>query len=125
MPSRSTQVRRAMGARDRQIKELMQAELARLTNERGGERWWGGHWSKANPQPIFAYSTKKITRGNDEGWASWVEVPVTTSTPVRFKPIPESYVLHRQRKQAKARAWNMWQGWRLSRGLSLSWRSFA
>jgi hypothetical protein len=128
MSVRDRQVRDAMRTRDRQVKQAMQDELKRLVDEAEGERWWGGHWSRANPQPMFCYSTRKITRGAEEGWASWVAVPLTPQ-PGRphatFEVVEESYVLHRQRKQAKARAWNMWQGWRLARGLQVTWRDWA
>jgi hypothetical protein len=123
MPTRSTQVRHALGTRDRQIKAAMQAELARLVRDARGRRWYGGYYSKANPQPLFCYSTQKITRGTEEGWASWVELPDPDRS--SFTPDEDSYTFHRQRKEAKARAWNLWQGWRLARGLRVSWGSFA
>lgn len=110
-------------ARHEQVEAAIAAEVSGLAD---GKRWRG--WGGRGQQPTFAYTTEKVQRPAaqwggymaarvSEGWVSYAIVD--------GEAISSSFVLHATRKAAKARAWNLWQGYRLARGLTVSWRSFA
>lgn len=112
----------ARNARRVQIERTLAEDAARSRRRQAtGWRYYGGRAAKKNPQPMFCWSTTKVTVGNDTGWTSWVKVPVGPPESRVWEDVEESTVLHRTRKGAKARAANLYTGWRLARGLTPYW----
>lgn len=123
MPTpRERQVKDAMAARERQVKATEKEELERLVQGDVRYRWWRG---RAKGDPGFLYTTEAVECFGKRGWVSWIERQDATQMPGVTAAITESFVLHKTRNAAKARAWNLYQGWRLAEGLSTSWGSFA
>lgn len=80
-------------------------------------------WGTRGVSPKFAYTLS--TRDHPTGAKGYVSCVMLITSGGVLTPIPESFATHRTRKAAKARAWNLYQGWRLGRGLKTTWRSFA
>lgn len=125
MPTaRERQVKQATREREGQIAETVKEELQRLTTFGGGVRYrfWRG---RAKGDPGFVYTTEKVECFGKSGWVSWVEQADTTQMDGTYTPITESFELHKTRNAAKARAWNLWQGWRFSEfGAEQRWGTF-
>lgn len=117
--ARQRQVKLATGERERQIEALMHEKLVAAVHD-DVTSW--RFFTTGRSQPVFCWTTTAVERLGDTGWASYV---ATTDRYGTVKVVDESITLHKQRKLAKARAWNLYQGWRLARGLKTTWRTFA
>lgn len=122
---RDRQVKRALSTRSLQIAATKQQALMQAVDETTGARWWG-----SGKQPRFCYCTQPVEYIGESGWVSWIGEPYQRldwmpgeMNRYDHSPVFETVVFHRRRNSAKARAWNLWQGWRLAKGLSTSWRS--
>lgn len=106
-------------AREEQIARAITDMLASEA-EGARSRHWGGHG-----RPRFTYTTTRV----EDGWASYVAFRDLSrhSQPERDQWVidPASVHIHSQRKAAKARAWNLFQGWLLGEGEKVRWGSFA
>lgn len=116
MPTRrDKQVKDALSTRSRQVQNVIDAEILRAARE-ANPRWWGGR----GDTPRFVYCAQPIELDDGRrGWASWVE-----NDKLQFGPLAQTVKFHRRRRTAKARAWNLWQGWRLARGLKTNLSAF-
>jgi hypothetical protein len=118
--ARERQIKRALSGRDEQIERILREELAQLANDEDVRwRWWGTR----GRGPLFIFTTTAVERGGERGWLSFVGSEDRGGTV--SVPDIRSVELHRQRKAAKARAWNLYQGWRLARGMTTRWGTFA
>lgn len=104
------------------FRRLMQREVDEKA-ERANMRYF----SPRGKHPAFCWTTEKVKVESSplkEGWASYVMAGHGSDEQPR-EVEGASYELHRTRKAAKARAWNLCQGYRLAKGLRVTWRTFA
>lgn len=89
-----------------------------------GTRAWKIISNKRTKRPTrwFCYSTQPIVIDDQRGWASYIEeCPAGDDV---ISTVTDSFVLHRRRKDARARAHALWQGARLGLGIDPKWSSW-
>lgn len=106
-------------ARQKQVEETLRLILA---NDAAAARYryFGG-----NNRPRFVYTTQRVNVDGEMLWASFVAL---SPGPGQYDPIPESVVGHAKRRDAKARAFNLFTGWALGTGKGPSrygWTGYA
>lgn len=123
---RDRQIHDHMTRRQRSIELAVAEEIMRAAAK--SERYFRSGGRPRGEVPYFCYCTQAVDLDlpGDGGrvWVSWVtdfSAGHTTGDAV----IPQSIELHKQRKAAKSRAWNLYQGWRYARGLNARWGTFA
>lgn len=96
-----------------------------------GQRCWKvrgrrprGREKEGRPTRYFVYSTQPLEIGDERGFASWMEEVPYAHEDRSFMAVEGSFILHRRRKDARARAHALWQGYRIALGLSPQWESW-
>lgn len=108
-------------AREKQIEEALRLILAKDAAA-ARYRFFGG-----NNRPRFIWTTQRVMVDGEMAWVSFVAL----STPVvaMYDPIPQSIVGHAKRRDARARAFNLFTGWELGVGVrktpSYGWTAYA
>lgn len=105
MPTaREKQVKDAVRAREAQRTETFRDDLLRAAT-RARYRYYS---ARGKGTPEFYWSTEQIEVFGQRGWASWVRVQGSAGLLTAMSATVE---LHKTRNGAKARAFNLYQGW--------------